>query len=279
MVGGDKLVYDSDAGSPATDMLETKLLFNSTISNAKHGARFMSLDLKDMFLQSKMEKFEYMWIPYKYFPKDIINRYNLSKKVTSNGKVYVKINCGMYGLKQAAILAYETVTKLLTDAGYILIPGSIGLWKHSTHKLMFALCVDDFGVQYYNKADVYHLITTLSKIYKVTEDWTGQNFLGLELDWNYDQGYLNISMPSYIKNTLSKLQHVSTISPQYSPHHYQPIAYGRKGIPQYATTPSPSPELNTKETRRIQSAICSLLYYARALDCTMLSTLNQLGST
>ena len=32
VVGGDKLVYDSDAGSPATDMLETKLLFNSTIS-------------------------------------------------------------------------------------------------------------------------------------------------------------------------------------------------------------------------------------------------------
>ena len=25
VVGGDKLVYDSDAGSPATDMLETKL--------------------------------------------------------------------------------------------------------------------------------------------------------------------------------------------------------------------------------------------------------------
>ena len=80
VVGGDKLVYGSDAGSPATDMLETKLLFNSTISNTKHGDRFMSLDLKDMFLQSEMEKPEYMWIPFKYFPKDIIPLVQLKQK-------------------------------------------------------------------------------------------------------------------------------------------------------------------------------------------------------
>ena len=149
MVGGDKLVYDSDAGAPATDMLETKLLFNSTISDAKKGARFMSLDLKDMFLQSEMKKPEYMWIPYKYFPPDIVTRYNLDQIVTPNDKIYVKIKRGMYGLKQAAILAYETVTKLLTAAGYELIPGSTGLWKHNSNNIMFALCVDDFGVKYY----------------------------------------------------------------------------------------------------------------------------------
>ena len=33
-VGGDKLSYDEDAGSPATDLLETKLLANSTISDS-----------------------------------------------------------------------------------------------------------------------------------------------------------------------------------------------------------------------------------------------------
>merc|ERR1712011_56253 len=101
----------------------------------------MSLDLKDMLLRSEMEKPEYMWIPYKYFPQDIITRYNLDQKVTPNDKIYVKIKQGMYGLKQAAILAYETVTKLLTEAGYQLIPGSTGLWKHSINNIMFALCL------------------------------------------------------------------------------------------------------------------------------------------
>ena len=55
--------------------------------------------------------------------------------------------------------------------------------------------------------------------------------------------------------------------------------YGVKGAQQLATPPSTSPELNQKETRHIQSAIGSLLYYARALDCTMLPTLNQIGAT
>ena len=53
---------------------------------------------------------------------------------------------------------------------------------------------------------------------------------------------------------------------------------GVKGTPQFAAPASTSPELNTKDTRKLQSAVGSLLYYARALDCTMLPTLNQIGS-
>ena len=143
---------------------------------------------------------------------------------------------------------------------------------------MFALCVDDFGVQYCNKQDVHHLIGILSKVYKVTSDWTGKNVLGYYLDWNYEEGYLDISMPGYINTTLKRLQHVPTIYPQYSPHHYQPIVYGVKGTTQFAPTTSNSPELNAKETRDLQSAVGSLLYCACALDCTMLPTLNQIGS-
>lgn len=41
-VGGDKLTYLYDAGSPAANMLETKLLINSVISDATKGARFLS---------------------------------------------------------------------------------------------------------------------------------------------------------------------------------------------------------------------------------------------
>ena len=49
VVGGDRLSFDEDAGSPATDLLETKILLNSTISDADQGAHFISADLKDYF--------------------------------------------------------------------------------------------------------------------------------------------------------------------------------------------------------------------------------------
>jgi hypothetical protein len=61
-VGGDKLPYDDDAGSPAASLLETKLILNSTISDAAKGARFLTADLKDHFLASPMKLPEYMRI-------------------------------------------------------------------------------------------------------------------------------------------------------------------------------------------------------------------------
>ena len=46
-VGGDRLEYEGDAGSPAANMLETKILLNSIISDASRGARMLCADIKD----------------------------------------------------------------------------------------------------------------------------------------------------------------------------------------------------------------------------------------
>ena len=54
-VGSDKLPYYDDAGSPAADLLETKILLNSTISDARWGAQFICLDIKDHFLATPMQ--------------------------------------------------------------------------------------------------------------------------------------------------------------------------------------------------------------------------------
>jgi hypothetical protein len=64
-VGGDKLPYDDDSGSPAASLLETKLILKSTIYDARRGASFLSADLKDHFLASPMQDPEYMKIKYK----------------------------------------------------------------------------------------------------------------------------------------------------------------------------------------------------------------------
>ena len=218
VVGGDKLEYEFDSGSPTTDLTETKVLINSVISDAKDGARFLSMDLKDMFLHTPMERPEYMKVPLKYFPPDIITKYALHKLV-HRGYIYIKIIKGMYGLKQAAVLAYNNLSKLLEAAGYQPIINSLGMWKHASRKTLFCLCVDDFGVKYYSKDDMTHLLQAIGKQYTCKVDWTGKNFLGLKLNWNYDQQYVDISMPNYIEKTLQRLQYTQQVHPQYSPHH------------------------------------------------------------
>ena len=128
VVGGDKLSYYKDASSPAASLLETKLLINSVISDSHDGAKFMSADLKDFFLSSPMSRPEYMRIQWKHIPDDIRQRYNLFQLLTDDGYIYVKIKKGMYGLKQAAILAYQQLEAFLKPAGYHPIPHTVGLW-------------------------------------------------------------------------------------------------------------------------------------------------------
>jgi hypothetical protein len=51
-VGGDRLDACQDVRSPAVGITDTKLHINSTISDAKDGARYCTGDLKDFFLVS-----------------------------------------------------------------------------------------------------------------------------------------------------------------------------------------------------------------------------------
>ena len=84
VMGGDRLKCLIDNGSPATSMLETKLLINSTISDASRGARFMKADIKDYFLESPIKKPKYMKVKYKYFLEDIQIPYRLHLLVTND---------------------------------------------------------------------------------------------------------------------------------------------------------------------------------------------------
>jgi hypothetical protein len=120
--------------------LETKLLLNSTISDADKGARFLCADLKDHLLASPMKNAEYMRIRYKYFPADIRQRYGLESLLANDDYIYIRIKKGMYGLKQAAILAYKHLVNQLAPHGCHPCPYTTGLW---TPKIC-AQCTQNF---------------------------------------------------------------------------------------------------------------------------------------
>ena len=276
VVGGDKLDYAFDSGSPAATLLETKIMVNSVISDSDKGSRFCSMDLKDHFLATPMKEYEYMRIPYRLIPQDIREKYQLESKV-HDGHIYCRIKRGMYGLKQAAVLAYDHLCVHLSKHGYHHVPGTTGVFAHVHRPTKFCLCVDDFGVKYFSKDDANHLLSALQELYGVTVDWEGKNFCGLTFNWNYDKRYVDISMPQYVQDALKRLQHHPKVSPQYSPYHFTPVTYSKAGTRQYATQPDTSSLLNKTETTYIQSIIGSFLYYARAVDPTALVAINTIS--
>ena len=75
MAGGDRVHYPGDAGTPTADLLTVKLLLNSIISTKN--ARFMTLDIKDFYLNTPMERYEYMRLRIADMPEDVIEHYKL----------------------------------------------------------------------------------------------------------------------------------------------------------------------------------------------------------
>ena len=273
-VGGDMLEYLFDATSPAANLIETKLLLNSTISRSSQGARFMTIDIKDFFLQSYMKHPEYMRIHKKYFTDAIRQKYNINDLIGDDDYVYCRIKRGMYGLKQAARLAYDELVQHLKKFGYEPDKYATNLWSHTTRKTKFCLCVDDFGIQYFNNDDANHLISALQAKYKITIDKKGQNFCGLNLKWNYARGYVDISMDGFVKNLLSKLNHQPR-KKQFAPHEWNVPIYGKNK--QYAQEEDTEPVLGPSTVKYVQKVVGSLLYYARAIDNTILPAVNTIA--
>ena len=99
------------------------------------------------------------------------------------------------------------VTKL-APYGYEIMPFTPGLWRHQSHPTKFTLYVDDFGNKYFTKTDAMHLITALQHNYEITIDWSGSSYCGLDLKWNYEQEYVDVSMNGYVKRALHRFNHV-----------------------------------------------------------------------
>jgi hypothetical protein len=101
--GGDRINYPEDVGTPTADMTLVKIFFNSVISTK--GAKCVMLDVKDFYLNTPMERYEYMRLKLTDIPEEIIIEYNLREIATEDGYVYCEIRKGMYGLPQAGIIA------------------------------------------------------------------------------------------------------------------------------------------------------------------------------
>ena len=143
-VGGNLIDYPYDVSTPTADITTAKIMFNSVLSTPD--AKFMGLDIKDFYLNTEMERYEYMRMPIDIIPQEIIDQYDLLPLV-HNGYVYIEIRKGMYGLPQAGIIANNKLRKHLANFGHIPTKNTPGLWKHQTRPVQFSLVVDDFGVK------------------------------------------------------------------------------------------------------------------------------------
>eukprot|EP00984_Skeletonema_dohrnii_P002769 scaffold955_cov79-Skeletonema_dohrnii-CCMP3373.AAC.11 len=273
--GGNLLEYPGELTTRTADLTTSKVLWNSVIST--EGAKFMGMDVKSFYLCTPMDRYEYMKMPLSIFPEHVKEQYNLEANA-KNGFVYLEIRKAIYGLPQGGILANQLLRKRLAPEGYYEVAHTPGLWRHVTRPLQFTLVVDDFGVKYERRKDVDHLLKVLEKHYTVEVDWTGSIYCGIELDWHYESEnrYVELSMQKYVPKVLQRFDHKTPSKPQHSPFQAAPKKYGAAAQDPFEVDETDL--LDEKGKKRVQQVVGAVLYYARAVDNTLLAGLSSIAS-
>ena len=207
-ISGVHILVPFDVYTPTGSLELVKPMINIVLS--RQNAQFFAFDIKNVYLDTPMEKPEYVRVKLEDIPQEFIEEYHLLKN-ECHGWVYFETFQGCYGLPQLGKLAKDLLRTRMEDAHYYETAKTPGLWRHTWRSIQFILIVDDFGLEYVRKQDADHLASVLKNHHDISQDWEGKKFAGIDLDWNYSTKNCDrtcrLSMKNYIKNLLVKLNH------------------------------------------------------------------------
>ena len=76
---GNLIDYPDELTTRTADLRTTKLLWNSVLSTKN--ARYMCIDIKNMYLATPLDRYEYMRMPIGLIPERFMKLYNLHEKI------------------------------------------------------------------------------------------------------------------------------------------------------------------------------------------------------
>ncbi len=152
--GGNLISYPGELTTRTADLTTSKILWNSVLSTPD--AKYMCIDIRNFYLNTPRDRYEYMRFQLSSLPDHIIEQYDLRNK-DKNGYVYVECRKAIYGLPQAGALSNKLLKERLRPHGYYEVSHTPGLWRHITRPIAFTLVVDDIGVKYVGKQNALSL--------------------------------------------------------------------------------------------------------------------------
>jgi hypothetical protein len=269
-VGGDRINYVGDVSARTADMSVVKILLNAVVSE---NARWMTIDIKDFYLGTPLTRPEYMRIPLSKIPPATLTSHALDQYVHNNAILF-EINKGMYGLPQAGILANKQLVAHLAEYDFVQCANTPCLFRHTSRPIAFTLVVDDFGIKLTSDDDAKFLIDVLEKKYVIKVDYDGKKYLGFTIRYDKNLREIGLSMPKYIPKALLRFC-PDRKSGAASPAVYVPPKYGQRD--QFEQVDNTEP-LDAAGKLRLQEIVGTFLFYARAVDLTMLPATNAISS-
>ena len=132
--------------------------------------------IKKNYLQTLMERSEYVRIKLTYIPTEFKEEYNLTQSV-HNGWIYFDILRGFYGFPKSGRLDNDLLWTCLDKAEYYKAATTPGLWIHKLRPINFFLIVDESGIKYLGKQHALYLLKIPEQNYEITTEWGGGGIL------------------------------------------------------------------------------------------------------
>jgi len=221
-----------------------------------------------------MERPEYLRVTLKQLPEETIEEFSLDQYI-DRGVVYFEVNKGMYGLKQAGLLANDRIVTLFDKHGYKQSKYIPQLFFSEDKSTAFCLVVDDLLIKA-NEANRDKLYECLRTQYEIVTDNTGSKYLNIDIRRDKTNKLVGLSMRGYLDRLIARFDHWAGTRTANSPGIYQPPSYGIKT--QYAEIEDTKEKLSPADTLTLQQLVGGMLYYTRAIDATSMHETNKLGS-
>ena len=164
----------------------------------------LQYDIKNAFVHAKIDKEIYVEQPIG-FTRDR----NLNK--------VCKLNKALYGLKQSPRLWYQHLLSILKEEEFSILPQDEAIFINNKLRLIIICHVDDLiitGPNYKNSLQA--IIDKLRNKLKIQELGPIHEFLGMEIEYNIEKGYISINQNKYLTK-IKKRYNKDKLNPVSSP--------------------------------------------------------------
>ena len=150
-----------------------------------------------------------------YIEQPIGFPYPISKKYP-NIEFVLKLNKALYGLKQSARIWYNTLKPRLIELGFIVLKSDSCIYINYETRVIISIYVDDLAILAPSIEEFNLLTSKLSKFFKFKNLGIIKDYLGIDIDYNQELGYIKLSQSTYINKLLKKFDMFNS-TPKYTP--------------------------------------------------------------
>ena len=164
----------------------------------------------------------------------------------------LKLNKALYSLKQSTRIWYYTLKDVLINKlGFITLISENSIFINKELKIIISLYVDDLAIIGPKLETIKSFIKELKKYFKLKDLGLIKDYLGVEIDYDYNKGILKLSQSKYLIKVLERFN-ISNKNTKYTPLKANIKLEPNKGI------------AKETEIKWFQAAIGYLLYLAMA---------------